>query len=199
MSLPQTDLVAPLSGHSISLAFAVLLAVHVVAGLTCVVAGAVAMRSPKRPGRHPRFGDIYYWSLSVVFVTATGMAAMRWEHDSYLFVLGSVSFGLASMGLTARRIHWQGWRVVHVPGMSLSYVALLTAFYVDNGPHLPLYDRLPGIVFWVGPTLVALPLLVRALARHTRPAADLRSSLRALTGAMAGGVASGRSRLHRMD
>ena len=25
-----------------------------------------------------------------------------------------------------------------VPGMGLSYILLLTAFYMDNGPHLPL-------------------------------------------------------------
>jgi hypothetical protein len=30
----------------------------------------------------------------------------------------------------------------HINGMGLSYVAMLTAFYVDNGPHLPLRDRL---------------------------------------------------------
>jgi len=176
------DLVTPLSGHRISLAFAVLLAVHVPAGLTCVVTGVVAMLSPKRPGRHPRFGDVYYWSLSVVFVTATGMAAMRWEQDWYLFVLGSISFGLASSGYAARRILWQGWRSVHVMGMGLSYIALLTAFYVDNGPHLPLYDRLPTIVLWTGPSVIGLPLLARALHRHAHVAADLRATIRALAG-----------------
>jgi len=28
--------------------------------------------------------------------------------------------------------------------LGVSYVALLTAFYVENGPHLPLWDRRTG-------------------------------------------------------
>src|SRR5262249_29623870 len=40
--------------------------VHVAAGLTCVIAGVVAMLSSKRVGRHPSAGTVYYWSLVVV-------------------------------------------------------------------------------------------------------------------------------------
>lgn len=32
-------------------------------GLTCTIAGIIAMLSPKRSGRHPWFGTIYYWCL----------------------------------------------------------------------------------------------------------------------------------------
>ena len=39
-----------------STTFHLLLTVHIAAGLTCVVTGAVAALSPKRPGRHPRLG-----------------------------------------------------------------------------------------------------------------------------------------------
>ncbi len=48
-----------------------LVAVHVVAGLICTFAGIVAMWAPKRAGRHPSAGTMYYWSLVVVFVTMT--------------------------------------------------------------------------------------------------------------------------------
>ena len=47
-------------------------------------------------------------------------------------------------------------------GMATSYVALLTGFYVDNGPKLPLWDRLPPVSFWFLPSVVGVPLLVRA-------------------------------------
>jgi hypothetical protein len=33
---------------------------------------------------------------------------------------------------------------VHVTAMGVSYIVLLTAFYVDNGPHLPLWRSLPA-------------------------------------------------------
>jgi hypothetical protein len=49
--------------------------------------------------------------------------------------------------------------------MGLSYIALLTAFYVDNGPHLPLWNRLPTLAFWLLPSLVGLPILLRAASR----------------------------------
>jgi hypothetical protein len=54
--------------------------------------------------------------------------------------------------------------------MAGSYVALLTGFYVDNGPNLPLWDRLPTWSFWLIPTAVGAPLTVWALYRNvSRP------------------------------
>ena len=61
--------------------FAAALVAHLLAGLTCVVTGAVAMLARKRAGRHPRFGTLYYWGLAVVFGTATIMAAIRWAEN----------------------------------------------------------------------------------------------------------------------
>jgi hypothetical protein len=49
--------------------------------------------------------------------------------------------------------------------MGLSYVLMLTAFYVDNGERLPVWNRLPPIAFWLLPGAVGIPLIVRAL-RH---------------------------------
>ena len=50
--------------------------------------------------------------------------------------------------------------------MAASYVALLTGFYVDNGPQLPLWNRLPTVAYWVLPALVGVPLTWRALIRN---------------------------------
>jgi hypothetical protein len=50
--------------------------------------------------------------------------------------------------------------------MAVSYILLLTAFYVDNGPHLPLWRLLPPLAFWLLPSFVGAPLLVLALRRH---------------------------------
>jgi hypothetical protein len=171
---------APLVGERPSALFGVLLLFHVPAGLACVVTGAGAMLSPKRPGRHPRFGAVYVWGLAVVFATATGMAALRWHEDAHLFSLGALSVAAGSVGYAARRVRWPGWMTFHIAGLSLSYIVLLTAFYVDNGPRLPLWSRLPPFAFWVGPAAFGLPLLARALPRHTRVPRDLRASATAL-------------------
>jgi hypothetical protein len=173
---------APLIGHMPTLLFSVLLVPHVFAGMTCVATGAIAALSPKRGGRHPVVGGVYFWGLGAVFVTSTGMSVLNWSEDAYLLVLGTLAFGSALLGRTARRQRWPGWTTAHILGMGASYVVLLTAFYVDNGPRLPLWKELPPIAFWIGPTLIGVPILARALTQHTRVRRDLRSLARLLRG-----------------
>ena len=146
--------------------FLVMVGVHVTAGITCVIAGLVAMRSQKGPGRHPRAGLFYYRSLIVVCLTMAVMAVMRWPNDNNLFVLGLLSFVCAFF---ARRFitHRSGWRVrAHIVGMGSSYTLLLVAFYVDNGKHLPVWKELPPILYWLLPTVIALPLIARSIQSH---------------------------------
>jgi hypothetical protein len=47
--------------------------------------------------------------------------------------------------------------------MGIAYVAMLTAFYVDNGPHLPVWDRLPALSFWLLPSAIGAPIIARAI------------------------------------
>jgi hypothetical protein len=106
---------------------------------------------------------LYYRAIAVVFVTATALAIMRWAQDYHLFVLGAVAFTATTAGYLHRR-----WRrpgdAGHILGMGMAYTAMLTAFYVDKGPHIPLWDRLPA-AFWMGPSAIAAPLITRAVIR----------------------------------
>lgn len=140
--------------------------IHVVLGLTCTITGLMAMLSAKRPGRHPRFGSIYFWCLTGVFVTVSALAAARWSEDYHLFILGALAFAAAYLGRRARRKRWHNWVKLHITGMGTSYVVLLTAFYVDNGRNLSLWRELPPIAFWLLPAAIGVPLIVRALWRH---------------------------------
>ena len=99
-----------------------------------------------------------------MFATATALAAMRWAQDYYLFILGAVAFTAATIGYLHRRRHRPG-DTGHIAGMGIAYTAMLTAFYVDNGPHLPLWDRLPVLAFWLLPAAIAAPLITRAIIR----------------------------------
>jgi hypothetical protein len=146
--------------------FLTVVGVHVAAGMTCVIGGAVAMLSPKRAGRHPSAGTVYYWSLAVVSGSMTVLSIMRWPHDVHLFVLGILSFVSGWFGRRARRQLRTGWPRVHMSGMGLSYILLLTAFYVDNGPNLPVWRNLSPVAYWLAPSVVGLPILVWALLRH---------------------------------
>src|SRR5215467_14530953 len=150
-------------------AFLAFLAVHVLAGLTAVVTGAAAALVRKGSPRHIRAGRWYYRAITVVFATATVLAAMRWRQDYYLFIIGAVAFAAATIGYQHRRRHRPG-DTGHIAGMGVAYAAMLTAFYVDNGPHLPLWDRLPALAFWLLPSAIGVPITARAVlhARHTR-------------------------------
>jgi hypothetical protein len=145
--------------------FAVALAVHVSAGVTAVIAGALAASAAKKPGRHPTAGRTYLVGLGFIVATATVMSAIRWHEDAHLFAIAWVTFGLGLFGWRARRRQRPGWPTRHAIGMGGSYIALLTGFYVDNGSFLPVWDRLPHITYWLLPSLVGVPLIWWALRR----------------------------------
>src|SRR5258706_3457657 len=142
------------------------LAPHIAAGATAVVAGGLATTARKRHGRHPRAGTVYLYAISLVFVTATVMAALRWSRDWHLFVIATIAFGLAALGWWMRRRRPRWWMIWHGAAMAGSYVALFTVFYVDNGPQLPLWTRLPHLLYWLLPAAVGIPLTWRALVRN---------------------------------
>ena len=150
--------------------FLAFLAVHVLAGLTAVITGAIAALARKGSPRHIRAGRWYYRAITVVFATATVLAAMRWRQDYYLFIIGAIAFTAATIGYQHRHRRRPG-DTGHIAGMGVAYVAMLTAFYVDNGPHLPLWDRLTALSFWLLPSAVGAPIIARAII-HARARAE---------------------------
>jgi hypothetical protein len=118
--------------------FAAALVIQILSGLTAVASGAVAATAKKRPGRHPRAGRIYLWTLGGVFASATVMAVIRWREDAVLFAIALVAFGLG------------------------------ICFYVDNGPFLPLWKELPHITLLALSTVIGVPLIWLAPYRFGR-------------------------------
>jgi hypothetical protein len=166
MTMPRVD--------GLPLAFFPPLVAHALAGLTTGVTGVVAFSVPKGPARHYRWGKRYLWAYTVVFLTATILSVQRWSADAYLFGLALLGYSLALAGYNARRFRHTSWLrrllgdwwvIAHLSGMIASYVVLWTAFYVDNAHLFPGLNRLPILTFWVAPTLIAVPFLVRSIAR----------------------------------
>jgi hypothetical protein len=149
--------------------FLAIVGVHIAGGVVAVLAGAAAALTRKRRGVHPVGGRTYLIALGLVATTAAALVVLRWPHNLHLFVLGALAAGAAGYGWRARRAALRGrprWRRGHVVGMGSSYVLMLTAFYVDNGPRLPVWELLPPPVFWVLPAAIGAPVIVWALARH---------------------------------
>lgn len=148
-------------------AFLAFLALHVLAGVTAVGSGAVAAIARKGSRRHVSAGRWYYRAITVVFITVIVLAAMRWSQDYRLFILGAIAFTAATIGYQHRRRHRPG-DTGHIAGMGTAYTVMLTAFYVDNGPHLPLWDHLPALAFWLLPSAIGAPVTARAIVRARR-------------------------------
>jgi hypothetical protein len=156
------------------LSFFIPLVVHALAGMTTAVTGIFTFRAPKLLERHSRWGMRYLWAYTVVFLTAVLLAIQHGPQDAYLLGLAVLGYGSALSGYVARRYRqapWmrrllgRRWITAHIVAMIGSYVVLWTAFYVDNAHLIPLVNVLPSLVFWVGPTILALPFLVRSLLR----------------------------------
>ena len=162
----DSTIIAGIKVPSTSPFFLAIVGVHFLLGIACVISGADAMLSPKRRGRHPMFGRIYFWCLSALFASATGLSLVRWAEDYHLFFLGAFSFGCAVIGRSARRHQWPKWARFHISGMGASYIVLLSAFYVDNGKNLPIWRDLPTFTYWLLPVAIGIPIIVHALLRH---------------------------------
>jgi len=151
--------------EGVSTFFLVVVAVHIAGGLTCVACVAGAALSRKGGRSHVRFGHVYLWALGVVTVTMLVLSIMRWPKDNHLLALGTASAAAAGIGLSmARRTSPLPRR--HAWWMASSAILLLTAFYVDNGPNLPIWKLLPHWAFWVVPALVGIPLTAMAIHRN---------------------------------
>jgi hypothetical protein len=146
--------------------FLTIVTVHIVLGILCVTTGCIAMLSAKAPGRHPQYGTYYYWTLTMVVMTASTLSFMRWEANYHLFILGMLAFVTVFVGREAHRKRWPNGTTAHIVGMGLSYILLLTAFYVDNGRQLPFWEDLPPWTPWTVPALVGVPIVVWALLYH---------------------------------
>ena len=146
--------------------FLTFIGIHIVVALLCLISGVLAMSTNKTNKRHPVYGIFYFWSLSVVFLTSICLSVLRWPLDNHLLVLGTLSFALALGGRLAQRHKWKKHTRWHLTGMSGSFILLLTAFYVDNGKNLPLWELLPEIAYWVLPALIGIPISIYVLLHH---------------------------------
>jgi uncharacterized membrane protein len=166
-----TPLLAP--AEVLEVVLPAVIALHVGCGIVAVACGCGAMLTRKGSRRHRRLGRAHLLALAVLGGSAPVLAAVDWAHRWHLVVLGAVALASAAAGYCAVRLLRPPHPIAHLVGMSSGYIAMLTAFYVDNGPRLPLWDQLPDLALWLVPSAVGAPLVVRAARRRRRGRVDV--------------------------
>lgn len=146
--------------------FLAIVGVHVVVGIAAVSFGAVAIFSKKRRGQHSCFGVYYYWAVVWTVASAGVLTAMRFDDNLDVMALGLPCLAAALLGRRALQQRWRSWVPLHITLMGFSYILLLTAFYVENGEDLPLWDRLPAVAYWLVPSAIGIPIILLALRFH---------------------------------
>lgn len=139
----------------------IVLVAHILSGTLGLIIGPLVMRSPKRRGRHTSLGVVYQFTTLGLCTTALGLVALNpavWP----LALIAAATEAAALLGWRVRRRARDGWLRLHITLMCGSYVSFVTAFLVVNVPNSPWP--------WVVPTVVATPLIARAVAqRAPRP------------------------------
>src|SRR4051794_33734447 len=110
------------------------LAAHVLAGTAGLVLGPLAMRAPKRPGAHVRFGLGYQAATALLAASALALVAFDPARLWWLGLIGVATEAAALGGWWVRRARVRGWLPLHVNLMCSSYVSFVTAFLVVNRP-----------------------------------------------------------------
>jgi hypothetical protein len=146
--------------------FLMFVILHILIALLAVISGLLAMLSKKGRPEHLQYGNIYYWSMMVSLVTVIILSVMRWPDNIHLLIIGIFAFGCALLGRRIARRKIFGWTRLHTISMGLSYIFLLTGFYVDNGKNLPFWNLFPSWFFYVFPAAMGIPVILWALRMH---------------------------------
>lgn len=146
--------------------FLIFIGIHIILGLTCTISGIVAMMSKKGRGTHSKAGKIYYWGMTALFTTVIITSIMRWPYNIHLLIVGTMAYFFTFLGRRIARKQKANWTRLHTICMGISFVLLMTGFYVDNGKNLPFWNQFSYLFFWIFPTAVGIPIIIYALFKH---------------------------------
>ncbi len=146
--------------------FLTFIVIHIVLGLTCVIAGIVAMLSKKTKGIHSKAGQTYYWGMTALFISIIITSIMRWPNNIHLLIVGTLAYVFTFIGRRLTRHRKPSWTRLHTICMGSSYILLITGFYVDNGKNLPFWNQFSQLFFWLFPSVIGIPIIIYAFFKH---------------------------------
>ena len=122
---------------------------HYSAGAVGLLLGPIVMLARKITGLHTRAGEIYFIAVTVVCASAVILALLRWAEFAFFLPVALGTYAIALPGYIAGKKRGRHWLLIHVIGLTSSYVAMISSFIVNN------IRKVPGIP--------PLPFAVRAL------------------------------------
>lgn len=146
----------------------VILVSHVAAGIFALLVGIIAMTAKKYSKIHRGSGQVYFWLVSFVCLTGAILPFFNWTKNWWLLLISIFSYYFAFLGWRAEKKRAEGWIKDHIRGMLGSYVAMVTAFVVVNIHRFEFLNYIPRIVFWILPTVVAIPLIRMTVNKWTK-------------------------------
>jgi hypothetical protein len=145
--------------------------VHALLGTALLVFGGAALLARKsRRSRHPRAGELYFWTLAAIL--ATGLVDGVVQHGQKLSLLEllippTFACGLVGYLAVKRRGRWLGrpWLFWHIVGQSTSYVLVVVVFLLQTLVRAFPASPTATLGAWLLPLAVGVPLVARALRR----------------------------------
>ncbi len=134
--------------------------IHVAAGFAALALGIVAMRARKQRGTHTWVGETYHWLVLIVCGLAVVVVLDDWDRFWWFLPIAIGSYAFALLGYVAAKMRWKGWLEWHVTGQGGSYIAMVTAFIVNNW-HIVKAIGIPLSAGWAWalPSLIGTPII----------------------------------------
>ncbi len=148
--------------------FNLFLLLHIIAGTVGLVIGPISMYSQKRKGLHTQVGAVYFYAMTLVCLSAVALAILHWEQSWWFVFVAAFSFFFAWKGKRAVKNRKVGWIKSHISGMLGSYIAMTTALLVVNVSSIPGHQTIPTFIYWMLPTIIGTPLIVRTIKEYSR-------------------------------
>ncbi|WP_425389578.1 DUF2306 domain-containing protein [Ekhidna sp.] len=111
---------------------------HILVGGLSLLTGAVAIFSPKGKATHTKAGRIYFWAMTLVFIT--GITVAGYKFNRFLFLIAFLSYysvfsGVRSLKLKQLHKHqqpeWYDWAAGIINGVANLIFIGLGIYYIS--------------------------------------------------------------------
>ncbi len=148
-----------------------ILYVHILVGSIALISGAVSILSKKGMPLHRKAGSIYFWAMTLVFITGIIVAGFRFNR--FLFLIAFLSYYSVFAGvrfLKLKGLHknqkpkWYDWAAGIINGVAnIIFIGIGMYYLLRGNSNLP--GALLSIGFGIGGFMISYtnlkPLVVR--------------------------------------